>query len=122
MHMTDIAPEPAATEASEFGNRRIRERFAINCKILATPCNEYGTLLCDETIMAFGKDLSRSGISFTHDLPLTHRRFILSFDDLQFGEFILEGELIRSRMTAIGLYESGLRLLRKIVVPPRFGA
>ncbi len=104
----------------EVENRRLRERFPINCKIVVTPANEHSTLLSDEAFIAFGKDISRSGVCFTHELPLTHRRLFLSFHAIEFGEFILEVEVVRSRYTAIGLYDIGCRMLRKIVAPSRF--
>ena len=101
-------------------NRRLRERFPINCKIVLTPLNQKGTLLAEESVMAFGKDLSQSGVCFTHDFELKHRRFLLSFHAIGFGEFFVEAEVARTRMTAIGLHETGCRMVRKIVAPAGF--
>jgi hypothetical protein len=96
------------------GERRIRDRYPINCKMQLTPIAQDGTPLADETLDIFGKDLSRRGISFSHDHPLSHRRVMISLTLPEVGQFIVESEITWSRRTLIGLYESGCRLIRKI--------
>ena len=108
------------TVQDEGENRRSRERFPISCKILLTPFDPGGRLLRDEAVTVFGKDLSQSGICFSYDAPLECDRFLLSFHASEYGEFVVEAEVSWSRMTAIGLYESGCRMVRKIVAPPVF--
>jgi len=99
---------------SSAGERRIRDRYPINCKMQLTPINEHETPLTDDTSVIFGKDLSRSGICFSHDFPLPHRRAMLSLTDAVVGQFIVEVEITWTRQNPIGLYESGCRLVRKI--------
>src|SRR6478672_5446570 len=82
-------------------NRRRNERFPISCKIMLTPINQKGVVLADESATTIGKDISQSGICFTHDFELKHRRFLLSFHASGFGEFFVEAELARTRMTVI---------------------
>lgn len=94
--------------------RRSRERFPIYCKLLLMPIDRNQKQLADETSIIFGKDLSVSGISISHELPLTHRRVAVSFTHTDVGQLIVEAEIIWTRKTAIGLYESGCRLIRKI--------
>jgi hypothetical protein len=96
------------------GERRIRDRYPINCKMQLTPIGRDGTPLVDETLDIFGKDLSRRGISFSHDHPFSHRRVMISLTLPEVGQFIVESEITWSRRTLIGLYESGCRLLRKV--------
>jgi hypothetical protein len=79
-----------------------------------TPIGVEGTPLAEETSDVFGKDLSRSGICFSHERPLSHERVMISLADPEVGQFIVEAEITWSRRTLIGLYESGCRLIRKI--------
>src|SRR5690242_4545115 len=120
--MTDIAMpiSPADVQGSAPANRRVRGRFPINCKILLAPLDEEGQPVFTEIVTVFGKDLSQSGVCISHDLPLKRPQFLLSFHADEFGEFIVEAEVAWSRLTAIGLYESGCRMVRKIVAPQLF--
>jgi hypothetical protein len=120
--MTAVATDDKSAESrsTRTENRRRRERFPINCKILLTPLNQKGQLLKDETVTTLGKDLSQNSICFTHDFALSHRRFLLSFYAFGYGEFFVEAQVARTRMTAIGLYETGCRMVRKIVAPAGF--
>src|SRR5436305_14170866 len=63
----------------EGDERRQRDRYPICCKMQLMPIDELGMPAPRETIAIFGKDLSRRGICFSHDLPLTSTRFIISF-------------------------------------------
>ena len=94
--------------------RRIRDRYPILCKMQLTPIGHDGTPLTDETSNIFGKDLSRRGISFSHECPLRHRRIMISLTLPEVGQFIVEAEITWTRLTLIGLYESGCRLIRKV--------
>ena len=73
-----------------------------------------GTPISDQTAVIFGKDLSRTGICFSHDFSLPHRRLVISLTDPQLGAFVVEAEVVWTRCTPIGLYESGCRLTRKL--------
>jgi hypothetical protein len=94
--------------------RRIRQRYPISCKMYLTPIDGIGAPLTNDSWMIFGKDLSRTGICFSHDFPLPHRRLVISLIDPTIGQFVVEAEVVWTRLTPIGLYESGCRLTRKI--------
>jgi hypothetical protein len=95
-------------------DRRLRHRYPISCKMHLVPLDGAGAPLTDETWIIFGKDLSRTGICFSHDFALPHRRLVISLTDPAVGQFIVEAEVAWTRHTPIGLYESGCRLIRKI--------
>lgn len=94
--------------------RRVRERFPICYTMRLTPISQSETPLADETAIIVGKDLSRRGISFSHDFPLSHRRIVISFTHPEVGQFSVEAEVTWTRRTPIGLYESGCRLIKKV--------
>jgi hypothetical protein len=103
----------AATEATS-DERRNRDRFPIPYTFRLTPLDDDGQLLTDETTTIVGKDLSLSGIGFSHDHPLPCRRAIISLDHPMVGRFAVEAEIVWTRPTPIGLYESGCRLVRTV--------
>ena len=116
-----VAPiRPVISQESRPEHRRERGRSPIDCKIALTPLDQDGAPLFSETAAAFGRDLSQSGVCFAHDLPLSHSRYLLSFYSDEFGDFIVEAEVVWSRMNAIGSHESGCRIVRKIVAPQLF--
>lgn len=94
--------------------RRLRQRYPIACKMHLTPVDAAGAPITDEMWIIFGKDLSQTGICFSHDFHLPHRRLLISLIDPQIGQFVVEAEVTWTRPTPIGLYESGCRLIRKI--------
>src|SRR4051812_32231864 len=108
---------------SRSGERRQRDRYAICCKMQVVPLDARGNPIGTEVIDVFGKDLSRRGISFSHDLPLLFKRCIISFVLGETHQFFVEAEVNWSRRTLIGLHESGCRLIRKVpghrVMEPR---
>jgi hypothetical protein len=94
--------------------RRIRERFPIYCKMVLTPIGNNNNRLTDESSTIFGKDLSVSGICFSHESLISQSRVAISLTHPQIGQFHVEAEVVWTRRTPIGLYESGCRLIRKI--------
>ena len=94
--------------------RRHRDRFPIPYTFRLTPLDDAGQLLVDETTTIVGKDLSLSGIGFSHDHPLPCKRAIISLDHPLVGRFAVEAEIVWTRPTPIGLYESGCRLVRTV--------
>lgn len=104
----------SGSQAISSDERRVRERFPISCKMLLTPIDHHLSPLTDENAFIFGKDLSRSGICFSHDFPLTHRRIIIALVHPEVGQFKVEAEVSWTRSTPIGLYETGCRLIRKV--------
>lgn len=96
------------------GERRNRDRFPIPYTFRLTPIDRNGNLLNDETTTVVGKDLSLTGIGFSHDYPLLFRRVIVSLNHPKVGRFAVEAEVVWTRPTPIGLYESGCRLIRTV--------
>jgi len=103
-----------AQTSAEADERRNRDRFPIPYTFRLTPLDQDGKLLTDETTTIVGKDLSLSGIGFSHDHPLPHRRAIISLNHPMVGRFAVEAEIVWTRPTPIGLFESGCRLLRTV--------
>ena len=95
--------------------RRLRERYPICCRMLLTPVDPAARELLSAAATIFGKDLSRSGICFSHELPLTHKRMIITLTQSEVGQFRVEAEVAWTRQTLVGLYETGCRLLRKVM-------
>jgi PilZ domain len=104
-----LIDEACLTSGSE---RRSRDRFPIPYTFRLVPIDRDGIPLVDETTTVVGKDLSLSGIGFSHDHPLPHRRAVISLDHPKVGRFAVEAEIVWTRQTPIGLYESGCRLVR----------
>jgi hypothetical protein len=94
--------------------RRSRDRFPIPYTFRLTPIDVEGNLLMDDTTTVVGKDLSLTGIGFSHDHELYFRRAIISLDHPKVGRFAVEAEIVWTRPTPIGLFESGCRLIRTI--------
>ena len=94
--------------------RRVRDRFPIPYTFRLIPLDPDGKLLTDETTVVVGKDISLSGVAFSHDHELRCRRAIISLDHPMVGRFAVEAEIVWTRPTPIGLYESGCRLVRTI--------
>lgn len=95
-------------------DRRSRNRFPIPYTFRLTPIDRDGNLATDDTTTVVGKDLSLTGIGFSHDHPLLCRRVIISLDHPKVGRFAVEAEVVWTRPTPIGLYESGCRLIRTV--------
>ncbi len=94
--------------------RRSRDRFPIPYTFRLTPIDRDGNPLMDDTTTVVGKDLSLTGIGFSHDHDLRCTRAIISLNHPKVGRFAVEAEIVWTRCTPIGLYESGCRLVRTI--------
>ncbi len=94
--------------------RRARDRFPIPYTFRLIPIDDNGKLLTDETTTVVGKDISLSGVAFSHDHELRYRRAIISLDHRMVGRFAVEAEVVWTRPTPIGLFETGCRLLRTL--------
>ena len=97
-----------------FDERRGRDRFPIPYTFRLTPIDDEGNVLVDDTTTVVGKDLSLTGIGFSHDYELLSDRAIISLDHSKVGRFVVEVEIVWTRSTPIGLFESGCRLLRTV--------
>lgn len=94
--------------------RRTRDRFPIPYTFRLTPIDRNGNLLMDDTTTVVGKDLSLTGIGFSHDHDLNCTRAIISLNHPKVGRFAVEAEIVWTRPTPIGLFESGCRLIRTL--------
>jgi hypothetical protein len=94
--------------------RRLRPRYSICCKMLLTPIDQNEIPLDDESRIIVGKDLSMSGISFSHEFPISSQCVVIWLSHPEVGQFNVEAEIAWTRRTATGLFESGCRLIRKI--------
>jgi hypothetical protein len=101
-------------EAQALDNEaRARDRFPICGALQLVPVDFRGKLLGDQTLKIFAKNLSTTGISFTHELPLSFRRAVIVLDYAN-TELAVEVEILWTKLTGTGLYETGCRLIRKI--------
>lgn len=107
--LIDEAQTTATTD-----ERRNRDRFPIPYTFRLTPVDQYGNVLTDETTTVVGKDLSLTGIGFSHDHALPYRRAVITLNHPKVGKFAVEAEIVWTRPTPIGLYESGCRLVRTV--------
>src|SRR4051794_5217020 len=96
-------------------NRRIRDRVPIPYTFRLIPIDREGNLLVDESTTIVGRDLSLTGIGFSHDHAIPYKRAIISLDHPKVGRFAVEAEIVWTRPTPIGLFESGCRLLRTVI-------
>jgi hypothetical protein len=94
--------------------RRARDRFPIPYTFRMTPLDGEGAPVIDETTTVVGKDLSLIGIGFSHDQPLPGKRILITLNHPKVGQFAVEAEVVWTRPTPIGLYESGCKLIRTI--------
>ena len=94
--------------------RRSRNRYPIYCCMRMTPVGRDGSLQAHDTITVVGKDISTNGISFSHEAALPNKQLVISLELAEIGDFGVEAEVLWSRQSLIGLYESGCRLIRKV--------
>lgn len=94
--------------------RREQPRFPIPYTFRLTPLDGNGHPLEEQATTVIGKNLSPANIGFSHDRPLSGRRAVISLDHPTIGRFAVEVEIIWTRRTAIGIYESGGRLIRTV--------
>jgi hypothetical protein len=94
--------------------RRVRDRFPIPYTFRLTPLDTEGNPIVDDTTTVVGKDLSLIGIGFSHDHELPSKRVIISLNHPKVGNFAVEAEIVWTRATPLGLYESGCRLVKTV--------
>ena len=94
--------------------RRHDDRVAVPLLFRLTPLNSDRQPIHDDAITVVGKDISRRGLSFFHEQPLTYRRAIVSLEHPEFGRFAAEIDVNWCRFTRPGWYESGGRLVRPV--------
>ncbi|MGE3315005.1 MAG: hypothetical protein AB7O26_07790 [Planctomycetaceae bacterium] len=87
-------------------------RFNYRKPIAITPLDDASEEPIGETMLAFGRDISRGGISFVHDKPLPCRRVAISFQLNDGTHASIVTELKWCRFTLEGHYQSGGQFLR----------
>jgi hypothetical protein len=92
--------------------RRHDDRIAIPVLFRLTPFDIDRQLLEQEASIVVGKNISRRGVSFYHEKPITHRRALIELADPSAGSFVAEIDVTWCRFTKPGWYESGGRLIR----------
>jgi hypothetical protein len=92
--------------------RRHDDRIAIPVLFRLTPYDADHQPLDQEASIVVGKNISRRGVSFYHEKPITHRRALIELADPAVGSFVAEVDVTWCRFTKPGWYESGGRLIR----------
>src|SRR4029079_3060982 len=92
--------------------RRHDDRIAIPVLFRLTPFDANRQPLDQEASIVVGKNISRRGVSFYHEKPITHRRALIELADPSVGIFVAEIDVTWCRFTKPGWYESGGRLIR----------
>jgi hypothetical protein len=92
--------------------RRHDDRVAVPLLFRLIPLDSKREPIYDDAITVVGKDISRRGLSFFHEQPLTYRQAIVSLEHPEFGRFAAELDVNWCRFTKPGWYESGGRLVR----------
>ncbi|MFO0791314.1 MAG: PilZ domain-containing protein [Pirellulales bacterium] len=104
----------AAAEQETGDDRRRHDRFPICCRMRVTPSTPDGRSTSDDIGVVAGRDLSSTGISFSHDIELTCTHLVLELSIENLAYFRLLAEVLWSHQSPLGLYETGCRLLRKL--------
>src|SRR4026208_2394758 len=65
-------------------------RLAIPALFRPVPCDVARQPLEQEALIVVGKNISRRGVSFYHEKPLTHRRALIELADPSVGSFVAE--------------------------------
>jgi hypothetical protein len=97
-------------------SQREKERFQFFGTCHLIPINDKGELLRNRAMTIVGRDLSTTEISFSHDIPLSNKRAVITLANAD-GACALEVEVIWSKRGSTGLYETGCRLLRNLTRP-----
>ena len=92
--------------------RRHDDRVAIPVLFRLTPLGADREPLEQEASIVVGKNISRRGVSFYHEKPITHRRVVIELADPSVGCFVAEIDVTWCRFTKPSWYESGGRLIR----------
>jgi hypothetical protein len=92
--------------------RRHDDRVAIPVLFRLTPFDADRQPLDQEASIVVGKNISRRGVCFYHEKPITHRCALIELADPSAGRFVAEIDISWCRFTKPGWYESGGRLIR----------
>ena len=108
----ELINESDSTERDR--RRRRHERFVLHLTLQLTPINHAGRVLHDEAVDIVGKDMSVAGIGFSHKNPLLQRGVVISFEHPTVGRLAVEAEVVWTKPTPLGIYESGCRFIRTL--------
>ncbi len=90
------------------------DRCAIPILFQLTPLDDERQPIEHEATIVVGKNISRRGISFYHERPISHRRARIELVQPGLGPFAAEIDVSWCRFTKPGWYESGGRLVRAV--------
>ena len=93
-------------------DRRQDDRVAIPVLFRLRPLDIHREPLEEAESIVVGKNISRRGVSFYHEHPITHRRALIELVDPSAATFVAEIDITWCRFTKPGWYESGGRLMR----------
>jgi hypothetical protein len=99
--------------------RRRDDRFAIPVLFKLTLLDAESRPYAHEATIVVGKNISRRGLCFFHEQPISHRRAVIELVQPGLGEFAAEIDVTWCRFTKPGWYESGGRLVRTAIQPCR---
>jgi hypothetical protein len=102
----------ASLQPSVGRERRRDDRCAIPVLFKLTPLEAGGRPYTHEATIVVGKNISRRGLCFFHEQPISHRRAVIELAQPGLGEFAAEIDVTWCRFTKPGWYESGGRLVR----------
>lgn len=102
----------ASLQPSVARERRRDERCPIPVLFKLTPLEVDNQPIAHEAAIVVGKNISRRGLCFFHEQPISHRRAIIELVQPGLGEFAAEIDVTWCRFTKPGWYESGGRLVR----------
>ncbi|HEX3598939.1 MAG TPA: hypothetical protein VHU84_02280 [Lacipirellulaceae bacterium] len=95
--------------------RRKDERVAIPVLFRLTPLDVGCQPSDHEATIVVGKNISRCGLCFFHERPISERRALIELAQPGLGSFAAEIDITWCRFTRPGWYESGGRLVRSVI-------
>lgn len=104
----------ARLQKAATAERRHTDRAAIPYLFRITPLDDERQPDHDDATIVVGKNLSRRGISFYHERPISHRRAWVELVQPGLGTFVAEMDITWCRFNKPGWYESGGRLIRSV--------
>jgi hypothetical protein len=87
------------------------DRTAIPYLFRVTPLDDARQPVDDDALTVVGKNLSRRGISFCHERPISHRLDRIELVQPGPDTFVAEIDITWCRFNKLGWYESGGRLI-----------
>ncbi len=102
--------------------RRRDERIALPVLFQLTPLDADRRPFEQDAIIVVGKNISRRGLCFFHEQPISQRRALIELAQPELGRFAAEIDVSWCRFTKPGWYESGGRLVRAVSPTNRDGA